>query len=144
MNLETQLSVLGETYEIILDKPFAGVYYFSDSKIAYIYWKKPVAITEYQEAFNAILKKHKQTPAIYFLSDIVNQGVSSNDKKEWFREVVLKEAIDGGLKKGAIITDGNPFRDFYINIILGSTNKMGLPFKSFHNAKDAKDWLTKK
>jgi len=143
MELESAIPVLGESYELLLDKPFASVYHFKDSKIGYVYWKKSASFEEYKKPFEVLLEKHKKNPIDYFLSDIINQGVTSSEKKDWFREIALKKAIDGGVKKGAVIINDNPFKEFYVNIVLKATNKMGLPFKIFRNVDQAKDWLVK-
>jgi len=140
-NQKEELSILGENYEVIMDKPHVSVYQFLDTKIGYIDWKGQVSFEEYKEGFEALLKRHKQNPSDYFISNIINQGVSSAEKKTWFKEVALKQAFDAGLKKGAVIMDNNPFREFYVNNIMGSTNTMGLPFKTFNDLKQAKDWL---
>lgn len=141
MDLESYLSELDETYEVLTDTTYAGAYYFSSIKVALICWKKQCSFEEYKDVFYTILKKHKQSPVHYFLSDIRNQGLSSNEKKEWLKEVAIKEAADTGLKKGAVIVDNNPFKQFYTNIILSATNTMGLPFKTFSNISDAKNWF---
>lgn len=141
MELESSVSILGESYDLLLDKPFASVYHFTDTKIGYVYWKKSPSFEQYKEPFEVLLERHEKSPIDYFLSDIINQGVSSGEKKEWFKEVALKKAIDGGVKKGAVIINDNPFKEFYVNIILKATNRMGLPFKIFRNIDQAKSWL---
>lgn len=141
MDLTSQLSLLGKEYEILLDQPYASVYYFQATGLGYIYWKRLASFEEYKQPFEAMLKKQKEDQGLYFISDIVNQGPSSKEKKEWFKEVALKQAIDGGLKKAAVILDNNPFKQFYLNVVLKATNTMGLPFKTFSDLKAAKEWL---
>ncbi len=141
MKMDEQLSVLGEKYETLLNTDYVSVYHFEDTKIGYIYWKRQVSLEEYKEGFNAMIKKHTQDPSDYFISNIIKQGVSSVEKKDWFRSVAMEQAIKKGLKKAAVIMDNNPFREFYVNLIMGSTKKMGLPFKTFQNVISAKEWL---
>lgn len=141
MDLQSQLTLLGNNYEVLLDKSYVSVYYYSDTGLGYIYWKKNASFDEYKLPFEAMLEKQKTSKGVYFISDITNQGPSSKEKKDWFKEVALKQAIDGGLKKAAVILDSNPFKQFYINIILKATNNMGLPFKAFNNLEDARGWI---
>lgn len=141
MDLTKQLAILGKKYEVVLDKPFVSVYHFNDTKTGFIYWKSKVSFEEYKEGFEAMLKKHKQSPCDYLITDIVNQGVSSNEKKEWFKNIAMKQALEIGLKKAAVILDNNPFREFYVNLILGFSKSLGLPFKTFRSISQAKAWI---
>lgn len=140
-NTISELGLLGDEHRVLLDKPFSIVYYFNDLNLGFVYWKKAVSFQEYQETFNTLLQWHLDQPIDYFISDIVNQGVSTAEMKEWFKQIILKKAIKAGLKKGAVIINNNPFKEFYINIILKTTNSMGLPLKTFHDLNSAKNWL---
>ena len=141
MELETDLSILGSSYDILIDKPYAIAYFFPDTKIGFVQWRKHASFDEYKGVFEAVLERHKKTPGQYFLSDIREQGASSKEKKDWFKEVALREAIDGGLEKAAVIMGTNPFKQFYINTIMNAINTMDLPFKAFDNIAEAKEWL---
>ncbi|MDN5211268.1 hypothetical protein QQ020_04375 [Fulvivirgaceae bacterium BMA12] len=141
MESAEELEILGKAPEVVLHRPYAMAYFFTDTKICYLHWKKLTSFEEYKEVFNTILEWHAKTPADYFLSDIRNQGTSSVEKKDWFKDYAIKKAVDGGLKKGAVIMDRNPFKQFYINLILKTTNTMQLPFKAFSDMPSAVAWL---
>lgn len=141
MNLKSQLSQLGNDYECILNEAYAEAYYFSDTKTMYLYWKKMTSFEEYKKVFICLLDFNDEKPSDFFLSDIRKQGTSNPEKKDWFKQYALKRATASGLKKGAVIVDSNPFKQFYINIILAATNTMGLPFKTVSEVEGARTWF---
>jgi hypothetical protein len=83
-------------------------------------------------------RKH---PVDGMLSDITNQGVISPDNRKWFEKEMMPQAVEAGLKRGAIVTSGNAFKLYYINLILSAVNKFPIATKLFNNQKDALTWL---
>jgi hypothetical protein len=137
----TELTKLGEKHKILFNKEFASIYHFNDSDIAIVTWKGPCSFEEYKNTYQVLLDEHKRKPIKNFIVDIRNQGISSSEKKSWFKETALKQAIDIGLKKAVAIIDNNPFKQFYMNLILRTTNTMGIPFKTFNEIDQAKAWF---
>ncbi len=138
---EQQINILGQSYEILLDEYYAISYYFIDTKFAYIYWRRPPSFVQYKNAFECFFTLPEEQKIDYFVSNIVNQGITSLEKSNWYREVALPNGIKKGLKKAAVIMDDNPFRKFYISIAIKLTKSAGLPFKSFSDLQTAVDWL---
>lgn len=116
--------------------------YDEETKIASLVWKDNPTMEEYQEGFNSILAVHKKNPIPAFYSDIREQGVTSPEKRKWFECVALPEAINGGLIKAAVVTNANPFKKYYLNVILSASNKFNLPFKICSTPEEAEEWLT--
>jgi hypothetical protein len=52
-------------------------------------------------------------------------------------------AINAGLKRAAVITSGNAFKRYYVNMILSSVAKFNIPFKIFGDEQEAVDFLMK-
>ncbi|MEA3451647.1 MAG: hypothetical protein U9Q83_07055, partial [Bacteroidota bacterium] len=73
--------------------------------------------------------------------DIRNQGVVPVSEKNWFKNEVLPEGIQQGLKAAAVITSGNVFKTYYLNAIIKVGNIFKLPIKTFNNSEKALNWL---
>ena len=108
---------------IILDTDYAEVSHESEFKLG--------KIREYA-------KNHE---AQNFLSDIREQSVVSPENRKWFEEIMIPQAIDVGLKRAAVIFDGNVFKKYYLNMIIKVTNKFGLPLKIFNSEEEAIEWF---
>jgi hypothetical protein len=54
---------------------------------------------------------------------------------------MIPKAIDNGLKRAAVVFDGNVFKKYYINMILQVINKFGIPMKLFSTEEDAVKWF---
>jgi hypothetical protein len=78
-----------------------------------------------------------------YMSDIRMQGVVSPEYRKWFQDVVIPSAVSSGLKKGAVVFDGNVFQKYYLNNIMNFTKKYGLQFKFFSSRDEAIEWMMK-
>ena len=76
-----------------------------------------------------------------FLSDTRKQGVVSPDNRKWFEKDMFPAAVKAGLERAAAITDGNAFKRYYINMIISSINKFGIPLKIFGDEQSAIEFL---
>lgn len=126
---------------IILDTDYAEISYDRELKIGMIVWKRKTTTEEYQYAFITVLEYAKKFPADNFLSDIRNQSVVSPENRKWFEEEMLPNAIEAGLKRVAVVFDGNVFKKYYLNMILKVTNKFKLPMKTFNSEEEAIEWF---
>ncbi len=130
--------------KLIFEAHYAKVYFIEDKEIGKIVWTGAPNSEEYKVPFVKLIEL-AGTEAIVtrFLSDIRNQGVVSPDSRKWFEKDMLPQAINAGLKRAAVISSGNVFKTYYINLILGAVNKFNLPFKIFNDEKNAMDFLMK-
>lgn len=126
---------------IILDTDYAELSYDPELKLGKIVWKKKTTTEEYQYAFITLLEYAKKHDADNFLSDIRQQSVVSPENRKWFETEMLPNAIKAGLKRAAVVFDGNVFKKYYMNMIIQVTNKFGLPMKVFNSEEDALAWL---
>jgi len=126
---------------ILLDADYAEVSYDEELKLGKIEWKRKTTTEEYQYAFMVILEHAKKNPSDNFLSDIRKQSVVSPENRKWFETEMLPQAIEAGLKRAAVIFDGNVFKKYYINMIIKVTNKYGLPLKVFNTEEEAIEWF---
>jgi hypothetical protein len=54
---------------------------------------------------------------------------------------MMPRAVAAGLKRAAIVTNGNAFKLYYINLILSAVNKFPIVTKLFNKQHEAIDWL---
>lgn len=126
---------------IILDNNYAQVSYDPSLKMGMVAWKQKASNTEYQHAFHVLLEHIKKNPMVNFLSDIRYQGVVSPENRKWFESVIIPQAIELGVKHGAVVFDGNVFKKHYLNMILLAVNKYGIPMKLFNTEEEAIKWF---
>ncbi len=127
--------------QILQDKDYAEISYDRELKLGKIVWKRKASTEEYQYAFMVLLEYAKENPTDNFLSDIRNQGVVSPENRKWFETEMLPAAIEGGLKRAAVVFDGNVFKKYYINMIIKVSNKFGMPLKMFNSEEEAIEWF---
>jgi hypothetical protein len=128
--------------KILLDKDFVTVTYYAHSRLGKVQWKRKPESEEYKSAFQALLDHTALEPVDNFLSDLRQQGVISPDDRKWFETEMLPKAIAAGLKRAAVIFDGNIFKKYYMNLIIGASNKFVLPLKVFLSEDEALQWLS--
>ena len=125
---------------------YAHIKHHEDEKIVEVQWKKGdknMTIEEYQNTLTLALDFQQNNPGLvlYYLSDIREQRILSPNYRKWFQEVALPRALENKLEAGAVIFDGNVFKKYYLNNIMNSTKKFGMPFKFFSKKEDALDWF---
>jgi hypothetical protein len=128
---------------IIINETFVEVKCIPELKLIQIVWKGTFTYDQYKDAFIKSLDYQKAAgiPISNFLSDIRKQGVVNPDSRKWFEDNALPRAVKQGLKRAAVVFDGNVFKKYYLNIILQATNKFKLPFKFFSTNEEAIEWL---
>lgn len=126
---------------IILETDYAEISHDPDLKLGKIVWKRKTSTEEYQYAFITLLDYSKKNTTDNFLSDIKNQSVVSPENRKWFESDMLPKAIENGLKRAAVVFDGNVFKKYYINMIIKVTNKFKMPLKMFSSEEEAINWF---
>jgi hypothetical protein len=125
----------------VFNAPYATVTYDPAKRLLLLIWDGNPAKDEYRKPFQAMLDFGKRTPVDSMLSDISKQGIISPENRKWFEKDMMPEAVRAGLKRGAIVTNGNAFKLYYINLILSAVNKFPITTKLFNNQPDALQWL---
>ena len=88
-----------------------------------------------------MLEYGRKFPTEGMLSDISKQGIINPENRKWFEKDMMPQAVIAGLKRGAIVTNGNAFKLYYINLILSAVNKFPIQTKLFNNREEAITWL---
>jgi hypothetical protein len=125
----------------VFNAPYATVTYNPKKRLIVLIWTGSPNKEEYQKPFLTMLDYGKKHPVDGMLSDITNQGIISPDNRKWFEKEMMPRAVQAGLKRGAIVTSGNAFKLYYINLILAAVNKFPITTKLFNNQQDAFAWL---
>lgn len=126
---------------VVFKERYATVTYISEKRTLVLIWDGTITPEEYRKPFLAMIAFGKKTPVDSMLSDISKQGIIGPDSRKWFEKEMMPEAVKTGLKRGAIVTSGNAFKLYYINLILKAINKFPINTKLFNNQKDAFAWL---
>jgi len=130
------------TEEKLLDTPYATVIFIADQQLGKIVWHGTPKGDEYQKPFLTLIDWARRGHVVTrFLSDIRKQGIVAPENRKWFENEMVPAAIQHGLKRAAVLTDGNAFKMYYINIILSTVNKFNLPFKLFNDEPKAMAFL---
>lgn len=127
--------------KILLDKEFATVTFDDDLKLVKLVWKGRTTHEQYMEAFNTGIDYGKEHEVNLFLSDVRNQQIVSPDSRKWFQAEAIPRAKSFGLKRAAVVLDGNVFKRYYLNHIFGTTKRTGIELQFFKNMEEAMDYL---
>lgn len=125
----------------IFQAEYATVTYNTEKRMLVLIWHGSPTSEEYKKPFNCMLEFGRTNPVDSMLSDISKQGVIGPENRKWFEQDVMPRAAQEGLKRGAIVTNGNAFKLYYINLILSAINKFPIATKLFNNQSDAFAWL---
>lgn len=134
-------SVLSYTSEKFIDNENISAHYYSEIKTIHFIWKQRSLGNDYRQPFLDAGEFAENHDAIYFLTDIRNQGIVGPDDRKWFEDVALPLAIERGLQKSAVVFEGNIFKLYYINMLLKHFAKKSIPMKFFKSLDEAKEWL---
>jgi hypothetical protein len=125
----------------IFQTNYATVTFHPEKRMLVLIWTGNPNKEEYKQPFLAMIEFGGRTVVDSMLSDITNQGVVSPESRKWFEVDMMPKAAAAGLKRGAIVTSGNAFKLYYINLILSAVNKFPITTKLFNNQKEALEWL---
>ncbi|UII19822.1 hypothetical protein [Fulvivirga ligni] len=128
----------------ILKEPYATVLYDEEIQLGKIVWEgeKSLSLEQYRKPFQALLDWSADGKTVsLFMSDTRHQGVVSPENRKWFGHEMVPAAIEGGLKRAAVISGANVFKKYYLNLILSAVNKFNLPFKLFSDEDSAMEFL---
>jgi hypothetical protein len=125
----------------VFKAPYATVTYHPDKRSMILVWDGSPSKEEYKQPFLAMIAFGRKYPVDGMLSDISRQGIISPDNRKWFEKEMMPQAVDAGLKRAAIVTSGNAFKLYYINLILSAVNKFPITTKLFNKQNEALEWL---
>jgi hypothetical protein len=135
-------SLLMEEF-VVFNETFAHVTCHRSQKLIKVVWSGTFSKEQYQHTIEAALEyQSKETATIEnYLSNILNQGIVNPESRKWFEQVAMPRAIKQGLKRAAVVFDGNVFKKYYLNLILQASSAYKLPLKFFNTEEDAIKWF---
>jgi hypothetical protein len=125
----------------VFSEPYATVTFIPEKRQLVLVWDGNPGAEEYRKPFMSMIEFGKKTPVDSMISDISKQGVISPDNRKWFEKEMMPQAVAAGLKRAAIVTSGNVFKLYYINIILSAVNKFPMTVRLFNKREEAVTWL---
>jgi len=128
---------------VVFSENFVRITYHHDQKLIKVVWDGTFSKEQYQYAIESALDYQlKQSfPVENYLSNILNQGIVNPESRKWFEQVAMPRAIKQGLKRAAVVFDGNVFKKYYLNLILQASNAFKLPLKFFNSEEEAIKWF---
>jgi len=127
---------------IIFESEYADVKFENELELVIITWKnRSLTFDEYKKPFLAAFEFQRKTNVENYIADIREQKLISPAFRQWFQAEALPIGIKQGLKRGAIVLDANVFKKYYINNILNTSKKFGIPLKLFNTNEEAKLWF---
>jgi hypothetical protein len=141
MSEDNSTNLLPYESEKFISNENLDAYYYAEPGLVHFIWKKRSTGDEYRQPFLDTANFTETHPGSLFLSDIREQGIVGPDDRKWFETEALPLAIKNGLKKTALIFDGNAFKLYYLNMIMKHFKKGGIQMKFFNSFEEAREWL---
>ena len=128
---------------VLLKESFVRITYHPDLKMVKVVWDGSFSMEQYQSALEFALdyQLKEEVPIENYLSNILKQGIVNPNTRKWFEQVALPRATKQGLKRAAVVFDGNVFKKYYLNLILQTSRIYKLPLKFFNSEEEAINWF---
>ncbi|MEA2042159.1 MAG: hypothetical protein U9N85_06355 [Bacteroidota bacterium] len=109
-----------------------------------VIWK-PAPLTDriYKETFNTAIRYQENYPVNIpnYMADVRLQPPISVELRKWFTDETLQRGIYAGIKRAGFVVNANILKRYYMNQIMNSLKKFGIPFKFFKNHSDVLNWV---
>jgi hypothetical protein len=118
--------------------------YDSSLKLYLVEWtNKTINLEQYQEPYLFLLDYNEKNKCGIqsIIVDIRAQKVMPPAFRKWFEEVAIRRALAQGLKRAIAVSDTNVFKKYYINNILDTGKRFGLPLKIMATVEEAMTWV---
>jgi hypothetical protein len=128
---------------VVFNENYVLITYHPSLKMIKVVWNGTSSIEQYQRAIESALNYQLKGsyPIENYLSNIIKQGIVNPESRKWFEQVAIPRGIKQGLKKAAVVFDGNVFKKYYLNLILQASNVFKLPLKFFSAEEEAIKWF---
>jgi hypothetical protein len=102
--------------ENVFKSSVATVRYNPEYCLIYLEWHGHPSFEQYKAPFLYLIKDFKR-PITGILADIRKQGIVGQEMRNWVQKEISPKAKERGLKFYYIVSDGNIFKQYYINAI---------------------------
>jgi len=124
---------------VLINHDKAVLRYNNETNSIELVWKKFQDEATYKMMFTKGLEALKETKATGWLSDIRNEGVVGPATSKWMQDEIMPKALASGLKRIAVVTEADIFKEFYVNNIKKKTQ--GDMMRYFKSIEEANEWL---
>ncbi|HOP04134.1 MAG TPA: hypothetical protein PL017_05325 [Tenuifilaceae bacterium] len=130
---------------VLANESYVNMQYIPNFGMLYIQWYGSALLGHYQETFRRGFEfiTSKEVPFYVYLSDIRKQKVVLPEVRSWVENYAIPEAIKKGLKLGVVIFDGTVFKKYYLNIVMFTFHRYGVPFKFVNSYEEAIEFIEK-
>ena len=132
--------------KLIFDTEYAYTYEVPELKLVEIHWKDAKINSEayrktFEDAFEYVVNNNIEL--WHFLSDTTDQNIISPEDRKWFQNTMVPKVDEYGLKKAVVLSrGGDPFKKYYLNMILRWINRnMNMRMKVFNSEEKAYEWF---
>ena len=128
---------------ILLDEEYVLLYYVPKYKVGVTKWSGgKISSENYRKTFETLINYiNDGHDFVNYISDLTNQPIIPPTDRKWFQSYVLIEAEKVGLKRGAVVISGNPFKKYYMNLIIRASGKYNINIKLFSDMEVAQKWV---
>jgi len=129
---------------VLADNKFVKITLNKELFLVSVTWKAyAISLEDYQYAFSVALdfQESQEFPIYNFVSDLREQNVVPPHFRLWFQEIAIPRAVRQGLRRAAVVTDAGVFKRYYLNHVMNTTKKFGLPLKLFKAPESAYNWF---
>jgi len=102
--------------EIVFKSNLATLRYNPEYSLVYLEWHGHPSFEQYKAPFLYLISDFKR-PITGILADIRKQGIVGQEIRKWVQQEVGPRAKERGLKFYYIVSDGNIFKQYYINVV---------------------------
>ncbi len=129
----------------LFENEFCKLGFHEENKVVFLRWKpfKTINFEDYKKPYLISLEYQKINEVFGILVDSKEQGVIPPAFRKWFQEFAVKEGIENGLKRAAVVSEANVFKRYYFNHILNSASKFGFEIKVYPTLDEALAWIKK-
>lgn len=141
--LNERFKLMGMEEHVVFSENFARVTHHRAQKMIKVVWYGNFSKDQYKQAIESALayQVNENAPIENYLSNILKQGIVNPESRKWFEQVAIPLAAKQGLKRAAVVFDGNVFKKYYLNLILQASNSYKLPLKFFSSEEEALTWF---
>ncbi len=127
-----------EKVKEIFRSTVATLKYDDHYKMACLVWNcmGGLSFEKYKEPFEFLLQA-THLPVHGILSDNRKQGIIKTEMRSWLQKTGTPRAIKRGLKYYYVVSDNNPFKQYYINTIFKLLEGDGMERKMFKDFDEA-------
>src|SRR6202140_3284760 len=123
--------------EVYLDATYLTIRWRSIPQILYAEWKGFATSAEFRSALLTGVRAIRERHIVGYVSDARKMKLVLTEDEKWAREVWLPQAVDGGLKRMAIVTASSGLGKMAYDDAATAMDSHGLSMRTFDSVAAA-------